>query len=74
MQLIYSKKSATSGINFISGGFKKSAKDETGEKAEADENVDEANMDPLLQQQFGKPKQRKQRKGYRSADKTGSQG
>lgn len=74
---IDSKKSATSGINFISGGFKKSSKDEANEKEEsADQNADDMDVDPLLQHQFGKPRAKpaKHRKGFRSADQTGSQG
>lgn len=64
------KKSYSSGINFISGGLKKSAKDEAAEATASHEKREPEgdDVDPLLQSQFGRPRQRKQRKGYRSAD------
>ncbi|XP_067941589.1 tuftelin-interacting protein 11-like [Watersipora subatra] len=63
------KKSYSAGINFISGGLKKSAEDEAAETSKNEEGKEnEDDLDPLLQTQFGKPKSAKQRRGYKFAD------
>lgn len=58
----------------MSGGIKKSAKDEAEQGSSKDKDNADDDVDPLLQTQFGKPRQTKVRRGYRSAGGSNSQG
>lgn len=69
------KLSASAGINFISGGLKKSAEDHAKEVKSSAETAGD-DVDPLLQEQFGQPSRKpaRQRRAYKAVDKTASQG
>ena len=77
------KASYSSGISFISGGLKKTAEQEAadikaGPSGSGAQGADDQgpDVDPLLQEQFGKPKSSKsrQRKGFKNLEHPGKKG